>query len=646
MNKKWLSVIMAMTMIMSARSQTLFTYGKEKVDAKEFLRAYNKNNAATQAGSREASIKQYLDLYIASRLKIEEAHNRGYDTLPQVKSEINNLRSQIINNYLADEESITRMVDEAFERSQHDIHVAHIFVALQPLAAGGDNPAWTKISNAYNELKNGADFATVAKKYSDDPSVKENGGDIGFITVFSLPYEFENVIYSTPPGQTSKPFASKRGYHIFRNIEQRPAMGTVKIKQILLAFPPQSSPEDKARIGKRADSLYEALKKGADFGKLAQQFSNDNLSANSGGLVADEIGIGEFDPAFEKVVFALQKNEMAKPLATAYGYHIVQLIDHKSVPSEKSRDFLSLLRSQVERSDRMEVPRKALVKKILAQAGFKKNYTDEKEFQQLSDSLLEFKRMTMPTRFTRESELLTIGSHRVSVQEWINYAQTWRFKPDGSGVKPYDDLMTEFIDFTATNYYKDHLEDFNDEFRYQMNEFKDGNLFFEIMQREIWDKAQTNDAGLRKYFEQHKDRYKWDRSADAVIFFCNDSSVVALLHGQVKRNPRDWRNLSAALSEKVVADSARFEISQIPNGGSKSLKAGTLTDPVHSESDNSSSFAYIVKLYDKPTTRSFEEAKGFVINDYQDELDKEWVAKLRQKYPVEINQKTLAEIIK
>ncbi len=76
----------------SASSQTLFTYGKGKVTVQQFLDAYNKNNTNTIKNSK--AIQEYLDLYISSRLKIAEAKSLSYDTLPQLVTDLENLRAQ------------------------------------------------------------------------------------------------------------------------------------------------------------------------------------------------------------------------------------------------------------------------------------------------------------------------------------------------------------------------------------------------------------------------------------------------------------------------------------------------------------------------------------------------------------------------
>ena len=96
MSKKLFVLAAAILFTIAGWSQTLFTYGKNTVDTRDFLRAYEKNKTDTKEGKTKA-IKDYLDLYVRSRLKIQEAYSRGYDTLPQIKSEVDNLRQQIID---------------------------------------------------------------------------------------------------------------------------------------------------------------------------------------------------------------------------------------------------------------------------------------------------------------------------------------------------------------------------------------------------------------------------------------------------------------------------------------------------------------------------------------------------------------------
>ena len=238
MKKNWLAAIIICLLTIPASSQTLFTYGKYKTDASEFLRAFNKNNQQP-AANRGTAIREYLDLYINSRLKIRQAYDKGYDTLPQIKAEVDNLRSQIVENYMSDPKANERLAKEAFQRSLKDIHVAHIFIAED--ANTDTATARRKLSEVEKRLAKGEDFQAIAQEYSNDPSVRENKGDLNYITVFTLPYEFESIIYNTPVGKYSKPYHSRAGYHIFKNLGERKALGKVKIQQILIAIPPNAN---------------------------------------------------------------------------------------------------------------------------------------------------------------------------------------------------------------------------------------------------------------------------------------------------------------------------------------------------------------------------------------------------------------------
>jgi peptidyl-prolyl cis-trans isomerase SurA len=195
-------------------------------------------------------------------------------------------------------------------------------------------------------------------------------------------------------------------------------------------------------------------------------------------------------------------------------------------------------------------------------------------------------------------------------------------------------------------YYKNNLESFNDEYRNQLTEFRDGNLFFEIMQQEVWNKAQSDTAGQLRLFAKQKEKYNWKASADVVLFFCSDVNAAKELHARLKTKPSNWKNESLSFGERVFADSARLEWEQIPNLGNQTPKAGLLLDPVINQTDNNASFAYVLRVYPQPGPKTFEEARGSVIGDLQAELEKNWEANLRKKYPVKIDQKVLSSLLK
>ena len=641
MHKALLGAIFFLSL--QASSQTLFTYGNDSVSVKEFLKAYNKNN--TTAKNTQA-FQQYLDLYIASRLKIKEALVRRYDTLPQLISDINNLRAQILPMYEKDTETLNKLVDEAFTRSQKDIRLAHIFIGYANDRGLPDSlKTREKAQKAYSLLKAKSDFRTIAKQYSDDTSAKYNGGDLGYITVFSLPYELENLAYRTSPGSISALYESKAGFHIFKNLGERKALGRIKAAQILIAFPPGVAIEQKKVLKKLTDSLYTRILVGDNFEKLAAQFSNDYVSAQANGIIP-EFGVGQYDAVFENVILSLKNGGISKPFQTDYGYHIVKRINVTPVKSNKTDAKLRQeMLEKVEQSDRIELSKQVLIKKIIKEANYQKLPFENPQLWAFSDSI--FNSIKPATRITLNAEtpLLKLGNETAYVSDWINYAQVERYKTDGSGVKPYRQVWDEFVNATALEYYKNHLEDFNSVFHDQMKEFKEGNLFFEIMQKEVWGPAQSDSVALEAFYQKNKNKYTWNKSADAVIFYASDANIAQLLLAQLKEDPGAWQTLVNTMSDKVSADSGRFELAQLPNAANAILKDGMFTSTVINKSDKTASFAYIGHIYSQPALRNFEEAKGLVINDYQAELEKKWITELKKKYPVTINQNAFVSLM-
>ncbi len=628
-------------------AQTLFTYGKYAVDAKDFLRAYNKNNNPSVT-DKARSVREYLDLYIKSRLKIQEAYERKIDTLPGIRAEIANLRTQIADNYMADPALTDKMIKEAFQRSLKDIHVAHIFISFRNAQGFVDTAAaQKKRDEVLDRLRKGEDFAKLARQISDDTSAKNNNGDLGFITVFTLPYEFENAIYATAPGKYSEWVRSRIGYHIFKNLEERKAVGKIKAQQILLAIPPGTDETGRKKIAALADSLYKRILAGDNFNKLAADFSNDYITAASGGMMPD-IGVGQYDPVFEKALWALPKDgAVSKPFPTSHGWHIVKRLSLKPVITDPANKANQLdLQQKIVNDPRWKTSRDFIYRKVMEKPGYKKFEYDDAALWNMSDSVLDYKPMNKGWAIKATTPLFAIGDSVYDANDWVNYANTYRYKQDGTGAKPWDQVREEWVQFALVNYYRDHLEEYNDDFRYQMTEFREGNLFFEIMQQEVWNKAQSDSMALLDLYTRNKANYLWKQSADAVLFFGSDMNTAKAVYDKLKPNPSDWRKVSDQFSDKLIADSARYEWEQIPNLNKTVPKPGMLTSPLLNESDNTASFAYIVNVYTQPMQRNFIEARGLVINDYQVILENKWDEALRKKYPVKVEEKVLAEISK
>lgn len=496
------------------------------------------------------------------------------------------------------------------------------------------------------ELQSGKSFDEVALKFSADPSVAQNKGHLGYITVFSLPYQFENIIYNLSPGKYSVPYRSNSGYHIFKNISERKAVGRLKASQILIAVPPGTDSLAKNKIAALADSIYNRLQKGDDFGKLATAFSNDVVSSASNGVMP-EFGVGTFDPAFETAAFSLKTDgAISKPFVTKHGYHIVKRMSLTPPPAAKNKKNLDIMRSFVEKDSRSKVARDKLYNKIIAQAGYKQFNVDQAMLQMYLDSVLASRPPSLGNPINKSTALFSVGQSTKSVNDLLTYSISNRYNRDGSGLKPFTELNEEFRRNAVMEYYRDHLEEYNEEFNMQMKELKDGNLFFDIMMREVWSKAQSDTTGQREYYNQNINKYKWTYSADAVIFYCGDDASARAFRELVVKDKSKWKEVLESFSDKITSDSARFEITKIPGAQKATSKAGTITNIVKNKDDNSSSFALIFKTYPTPGQKAFADARGDVISDFQDSIDKKWIAELKKKYPVKVNEAVLRNISK
>ena len=614
--------------------QTLVSYGKQTISRQEFLTAFRKNNAHTKA--TEKAYREYLNLYIRYKLKVRAARDLQLDTLPGQITELKNFKSQIVDQYINDEISLSQMAKEAFVRSQRDLRISFIFVAAPKNASPADTAkAWQKIQNAYKALNNKKDFGETALQFSEDPNVKENKGDLGYITVFDLPYAMETVAYSTAPGKFSPVFRTNGGYVILKTNAQRPAYGLIKIAQILIIFPFDAKEADKLDTRKRADSIYQAIKNGADFGSIARKYSGDNLSYQLGGVLP-EFGIGKYETGFENTAFGLQKDgDISQPYQSSFGYHIIKRLSRDPIPPKADQKALDKMKEKIKADPRVAISKKRMTQTILKQTQFKEFLPQGNRLWDYTDSALINKPPASNNAISDQAILFQFPEKKYTVGDWIAYRRNLRSSPNITNGKTNADILDLYRQTIAFDYYREHLENYNAAFAEQVNEFSDGNLLFEVMQRQIWNRALADSDGLKKYFDANVRKYWWKPGAEAVIFNAPNMTVAKKLQSDLGKNFSNWRVIVDSYAGQIHADSGRFELSQIP--GKLSVAAGRFTQ-MSSNSDQSIQFAFIIRQYITLSPRTYDEARGLVINDYQSELENQWIDELKKKYPVTINE--------
>jgi len=184
-------------------NKVLLTINNEEITVSEFSRVYEKNRSIIDDNESQ-SPKEYLDLFVNYKLKVQEAISLGYEENANYKKEFKKYRDQLAKKFITETKVTDKLVKEAYSRLKTEINARHILIRL---AEGNDTiQAYQKIINARKRIVNGENFAVVAKEVSEDPSAQKNGGELGWFKAFNMVYPFENAAYKTELNDVSKPF--------------------------------------------------------------------------------------------------------------------------------------------------------------------------------------------------------------------------------------------------------------------------------------------------------------------------------------------------------------------------------------------------------------------------------------------------------
>ncbi|MEO6548887.1 MAG: peptidylprolyl isomerase [Ferruginibacter sp.] len=625
-------------------SQTLFTYGSGSVSKDEFLRAYNKNK--TPVDNKEKALREYIELYYRFKLKVQAAKQLQLDTLQQQVFDLQNFRSQVAEAYMIDGDGLNKLVDEALMRSQKDIHLFHFYINIpQPLSVADSLKAYAAMDELAKQLKLGTTdyssvLAEISRKY-----IGVKGMDIGYITALSVPYEIENLVYGLQVGGISKPYCTKSSLHLFKKLDERKSAGKWQIAQVLLSVPPEATPAEIKTIELKADSIYMLLTNGADFSVIAKQYSEDKLTAYNGGELP-EFGTGKYELPFENKVFELKKDgEISKPIFTGYGYHIVKRIHHMDIPSDKSDEiFLNALKQQLLKDDRINSVRSKFLETIKTKTGYRRNSSvSDAILFQYADSVVATNRAGK--NLLSSKTIFSFAKSHVKGAEWMNFIKDYKLNADVYKGETNKALLQKFISTSTLDYYRRHLEEFDKEFKYQVTEFKEGNMLFDIMEKNVWGKAAGDSAALERYYHQHKAMYKWGASANVLLFNCSDIKVAEAAATSIKSG-KTWLQLMEESDGKVQIDSGRYELQQLQLAAGTELKEGFITAPIVSSGDKTTSFIQVLKMFPPGEQRSFEDAKGLLISDYQSYLEDQWLSELKRNHPLRLNEAVFQTLLK
>ena len=363
---------------------------------------------------------------------------------------------------------------------------------------------------------------------------------------------------------------AKKAYDRFKeNIGPR---GLIQPAQILLSLSTQATPQQQERVKQRADSVYNALKGGANFAELAKAISQDARTAERGGLMG-WMQPNQAYPEFEEVAYSLQPGEYSRPFLAPDGYHIILMKARKPLePFDEVKD-------QIIQSFEMHGIRDAIAA------------------QKLRDQM--------------------IASNNSLTMEQVMEKRA------------------------------DSLAAADPEMKYLIQEYHDGLLLYEISNREVWDRAAKDEVGLRAWYNAHKKDYAWSEPRyKGIAYHVKDKADVKAVKNCVKRLPFDqWvEALRTTFNPdsviRIRVEKGIFKQGDNPTIDRMVFKVANADAKVNPEYPIDAVYGKKLKKYPEDYT----DVRAQVIADYQEMLEQEWVASLRRRYQVKINEDVLKTV--
>lgn len=654
MIKKYLSfAISSFALILNAqnvdKNATIFSVAGQPVTVGEFEYVYTKNNINNQSDFSEKSLRDYLSLYENFRLKVKEAEALKLDTIVSLQNELEGYRKQLAKSFLTDREISDQLIKEAYDRSLTEVNTAHILVKCDENANPADTLlAYKKAMDIRKRILKGEDFGKLAQELSDDPSAKQNKGDIGYFTVFQTVYPFETAAYNAKIGEVSMPIRTNFGYHLVKKIAVRNAQGEITVAHLLKKFPENASPDQKAASFKLIDSIYNQLKKGQlTFDAAVKQFSDDRTSKNKGGELPP-FGTGRMVPEFENAAFELKVNgDFSKPVQTAYGWHIIKRLDRKEIPSYE--ETKADLKRKVERDSRSQVAKTKLIDRIKSENGFSELTTNKSYvFNAIDNNLSNGIFSADSLKINQSMTLFSLAGQSYKIGDFTKYIESVKRK---RADKTKDQLLAEyydnFVSQKALDYEESQLEKKKPEFANLMREYRDGILLFELTDRKVWSYALKDTTGLEAYHNQNKTKYMWGDRAVAEVYNCTDKKIATAAYKLATKNksvPAITTKLNNnKTNSKVSVIEGKYEKGQYDVVDNAGWQVGVTAPKMLA--DSSYQFVRITRIA-APEPKSLRETKGFIISDYQEYLEKNWLTELRQKYPIIVNEAVLKGLVR
>ncbi|WP_299116538.1 peptidylprolyl isomerase [uncultured Winogradskyella sp.] len=619
------------------KDEVLLTVDNEQIMTSEFLRVYNKNLDLVKDESQK-DIDGYLKLFTEYQLKLREAKRLKLNEDRNYQREFLRYKKQLTKNYISENKVTDDLIKEAYERSKIDINATHILVRLDENAKDTLKTYNEVLKLRERALKEG--FDAVKKEMHNGTTIFLE--DLGYFSAFKMVYSFETAAYNTPEGEISMPFRTQFGYHVVMVDEKRASRGTMTAAHIMVALEQKDSVLDPE---KRINDIYKKLQQGEKFESLAKQFSDDKSSATKGGELVPFKSGQLSSVKFEDEAFALKVDgAVSKPFKTAYGWHIVKRIKLK--PIQSFEDLRPTLESKVKRDTRSKLINAAMVNELKSRYQISYNTKAKAYFESILSSTYFKRAWRLPETFEKSKTLFSINNRKYTYNELGTHLVSSQRLYAGK-VIPFDVLVEKeferFFEKSILQYREDNLELENKDFANILKEYRDGLLLFDLMEKEVWNKASKDSVGLENYYETHKENYKWNDRVEVVIASSASEKIITRVLKMMNRTKSE-KDIEEALNtdveKNVIFTKDTFSITDKKLPSDFEMKEGVSKIYKH----NDAFHVIDVKKVIPSGIKTLEEAKGNVINDYQAEIEANWIDNLYKRFKIEVNDQALEAV--
>ena len=688
-------VLSAMVLCASAQTTNdpvIFEIGGKPIYKSQFMKDFLKSIGQDPAASPTActyekrkALEDYVQLYVNVQAKLADAYALGIDTTSTLCTELNVYRKELAAPYLIDSVTMMELLREAYDRNHYALHAAHILVHCAETAIPEDTlKAYNHAMDLYRKAQT-MDFYKVAQQEMHDqrmndrdPLVREKAdqvnpyeGDLGCFSVFDMVYPFESAAYEMKPGEVHKPVRSRFGYHIIKLFGRYEYFGKTQFAHIWI------SDKDPNARGK-AFAAYKLLQEGQEFGLVAKNNSDDNTTNKTGGVMP-ELACNQLPVEYvEAVSKGLKVGEISQPFHTRYGWHIVKLLKKDSLSDFES--MVPYYKSRMTRGERSTKPQHIFI----AQSKEKYNFVDytkvkasKKKNSPYMASLAQVRSLVTDSIFdgffTYDSNQITdmrplfkIGDKQYNSRQFARWLRKTKKIHRPCNMDIYlNERYGEYIDAMVLKYADDRLEQDIPEFGELIDEYRHGLMIFSYNDMAVWSQSLKDTAGFRAFYDRVSPQHSYDDTNDAVYFWNHRARVAVVTVADSaclkpskaekivrKGVEKGWgiNSIKEALLDKVskkkctAEEPVTAELQLVEVGNQNLLTNNEWSKGIYVHPTEKGYKYLIVEQVLQPELKTLEEARGFYLDAYQNYLEAQNNAALREKYNVKIHQDVIDAI--